>query len=44
MAVENCELEPKFQEAKERLTRRVIEAAELEHDYKQKFEELSKCW
>ena len=42
LALENCELEPKFQEAKERLTAKVIEATELEREYKQGFEELSK--
>jgi len=41
LAVENCELEPKFQEAKERLTAKVIEATELKSEYNQCFEELS---
>ena len=42
LALENCELEPKFREAKERLTAKIIEATELENEYKKGFEELSK--
>ena len=35
-------MEPKFREAKEHLTAKVIEATELENEYKKGFEELSK--